>query len=134
MKKDGIIKNLIKNHEYILYYAKIMLKTRVVGSYLGLLWLFIDPLMFMLIYSFVVMVIFKNKIEHFNVYVLIGVTAWNMFSRTIMNSTTSIVRNKAIFEQVYFHKFVYPTIILTSFIYEFMISFILIIIMMVFGY
>ena len=132
MKKDGIIKNLIKNHEYILYYAKIMLKTRVADSYLGLLWLFIDPLMFMLIYSFVVMVIFKNKIEHFNVYVLIGVTAWNMFSRTIMNSTTSIVRNKAIFEQVYFHKFVYPTIILTSFIYEFMISFILIIIMMVF--
>ena len=115
-----------------MYYAKIMLKTRVSGSYLGLLWLYIDPLMFMLIYSFVVMVIFKSRIEHFNVYVLIGITAWNLFSRTVMNSTTSIVRNKAIFEQVYFHKFVYPSILLMSYIYEFFISFALIIIMMIF--
>lgn len=71
-KKKNILQNLWKNQEYILYYAKIILKTRVAGSYLGFLWLWIDPLMFMLIYSFVVMFIFKSKIEHFNVFVLIG--------------------------------------------------------------
>lgn len=130
MKKKNIFKNLWLNHEYILYYAKIMLKTRVAGSYLGFLWLFIDPLMFMLIYSFVVMVVFKSRIDHFNVYVLIGVTAWNLFSRTVMNASTSIVRNKAIFEQVYFHKFVYPTILLVSYIYEFLIAMSLILIML----
>lgn len=129
MKKNNILKNLWINHEYILLYAKILLKTRVAGSYLGFLWLYIDPLMFMIIYSFVVMIIFKSNIEHFNIFVLIGITAWNMFSRSVLMAATSIVRNKAIFEQVYFHKFVYPTIYLMSYIYEFLISMSLIIVM-----
>lgn len=132
MHKKNILQNLWINHEYILHYAKIMLKTRVAGSYLGILWLYIDPLMFMLIYSFVVRVIFSSNIENFNVYVLIGITAWNLFSRAVLNSTTIIVRNKSIFKQVYFHKFVYPTIMLISLVYEFLISFLLIFIMLLF--
>jgi ABC-type polysaccharide/polyol phosphate export systems, permease component len=130
MNKRNIFKNLWVNHEYILLYAKILLKTRVAGSYLGFLWLYIDPLMFMLTYSFVVMVIFKASIKHFNVYVLIGITVWNLFSRTLLMATTSIVRNKSIFQQVYFHKFVYPTIYLISYTYEFFIAMSLIIVMM----
>jgi len=131
MKKEGIIKNLIKNHEYILHYSRIMLKQRVVGNYLGILWLFIQPLMFMLIYTFVVTVIFKSGMKHFNLYVLIGLNAWNLVQRTIMSAATSIVRNKAIFEQVYFHKFVYPTIYLMSYVYEFLIATSLVLLMMV---
>lgn len=132
MKKDGIIKNLIKNHEYILYYSRIILKMRVAGSYLGFLWLYIDPLMFMIIYSFVVQVIFKSKMENFNVFVLIGLTSWNLFSRSILMGATAITRNKGVFEQVYFHKFVYPTIYVLSYVYEFLISFTLILAIMAF--
>ena len=130
MKKNNILKNLWINHEYILLYSKILLKTRVAGSYLGFLWLYIDPLMFMVIYSFVVTVIFNGNIEHYNVFVLIGITSWNLFSRSLLMATTSIVRNKAIFQQVYFHKFVYPTIYLLSYTYEFLIAMSLIIVMM----
>lgn len=134
MKKDGIIKNLVKNKDYILYYSGILLKSRVLGSYLGFLWLYLDPLMFMLIYTFVVKVIFRSSIENFNVFVLIGLTAWNLFSRTVMMAATSIVRNKSIFEQVYFHKFVYPTIYLMSYVYEFLIAMSLVLIIMIFSH
>jgi len=133
MQKQGIIKNLIKYHEYILYYAWIMLKQRVAGSYLGFLWLFLQPLMFMVIYTFVVTVIFSNDIPNFNVFVLIGLNAWSLISRTIMVSATAIARNKAIFEQVYFHKFVYPTIYLVSYVYEFIIATSLVFAMMAFA-
>lgn len=133
MKKDSIIKNLYKYREYINYYSKIQLRTRVSGSYLGLLWLFIDPLMFMLIYTFIVTVIFKNNMKNFNVYAFIGLTAWNMISRSILNSATAIVRNKVIFEQVYFHKFVYPTIMLVTNLYEFFIAFSLVLVLMLFA-
>lgn len=131
MKKSGILKNLFKNHEYILYYSKIMLKQRVAGSYLGFLWLFIQPLMFMLIYTFVVTVIFKSKMEYFSLYVLIGLNAWTLIQRTIMSASTAIVRNKAIFEQVYFHKFVYPSVYLMSYVYEFLIATTLVLVMLV---
>lgn len=133
MKKKGILRNLIKNYEYVLYYSKIMLKQRVAGSYLGFLWLFIQPLMFMLIYTFVVTVIFKNRMKNFNLYVLIGLNAWSLIQRTIMSASTAIVRNKSIFEQVYFHKFVYPSIYLMSYVYEFLISTILVLVMLIIG-
>lgn len=123
MKKSGIIRNLLKYREYILYYSKILLKTRVAGSYLGFLWLYIDPLMFMLIYTFVVQVVFQSKMENFHVFVLIGLTSWNLFSRSVLMGSTSITRNKGIFEQVYFHKFVYPTVYVLAYLYEFLISF-----------
>lgn len=130
MNKRNILKNLWINHEYIILYSKILLKMRVAGSYLGFLWLYIDPLMFMVTYSFVVMVIFKGTIKNFNIYVLIGITAWNLFSRTVLMATTSIARNKSIFQQVYFHKFVYPTIYLISYTYEFLIAMSLIVVML----
>lgn len=133
MKKVGIIKNLKIYHEYIFYYAWIILKQRVVGNYLGFLWLLIQPLMFMLIYSFVVIVIFQNTIPNFNIFVLIGLNAWSLISRTIMLSSTAMPRNKHIFEQVYFHKFVYPTIHMISFTYEFIIATSLVFVMMGFA-
>ena len=133
MKKDGILKNLKKNREYILYYAWIMLKQRVVDSYLGFLWLLIQPLMFMLIYSFVVIVVFQNPIPNFNIFVLIGINSWSLISRTIMSSSSAISKNKTIIEKVYFHKFVYPTIYMVSFVYEFIITMSLIFAMMAFA-
>ncbi|MDR1665193.1 MAG: ABC transporter permease, partial [Clostridiales bacterium] len=133
MKKKGIIANIQINFDYIVYYSRIMLKQRVAGNYLGFLWLFIQPLMFMLIYSLVVTVIFSNTMKHFNLHVLIGLNTWTLVQRTIMTSATSITRNKAIFEQVYFHKFVYPTVNMMSYVYEFLISISLVFIMMVFS-
>ena len=133
MKKQGFINNTIKNREYILFYAWIMLKQRVAGNYLGFLWLFLQPLMFMLIYTFVVTTIFRSSTENFNIYVLIGLNAWTLIQRTIMASSTSIVRNKSLFEQVYFHKFVYATIYMISYTYEFLIATSLVFILMVYS-
>ena len=133
MTKNGLLKSLSKNHEYILYYAKTLLRQRVAGSYLGILWLYIQPFMFMLIYSFVVTNVFNQSTPNFNIFVLIGLNAWTLFQRTLMIGATAIVRNKSIFQQVYFHKFVYPTIYLISYVYEFLISSSLVFIMMAFA-
>jgi len=133
MKKPGIIKNIHQNHEYILHYAWIMLKQRVAGNYLGFLWLILQPLMFMLIYSFVVQFLFRITMENFNIYVLIGLNAWSIIQRTIMTAAKSIVRNKSLFEQVYFHKFVYPLIYMVSYVYEFFIATSLVFGMMLFA-
>ena len=133
MRKPGILHNMRKNHEYILFYAWIMLKQHVAGNYLGFLWLFLQPLMFMLIYTFVVTNIFRNNSENYNIYVLIGLNTWTLIQRTIMSSCSSIARNKSLFEQVYFHKFVYTTIYMVSYAYEFLIATSLVFIMMIFA-
>lgn len=129
--KPGVLKNLYKYHEYILYYSKTMLKQKVAGNYLGFLWLLIQPLMFMLVYSFVVQIIFRSRVENIHIYVLIGLNTWNLAARTIRSAAVAVVSHKTIFRQVYFHKFVYPTCYLMSNVYEFLISSALVIVMIV---
>lgn len=133
MKKDNIIKNFIKNKDYIMYYSRLLLKQKVAGSYLGVLWLFLDPLLFMLVYMVVIKFLFTTKVDNFHIYVFIGLTTFKLMSGTILMNTSAIVRNKSIFEQVYFHKFVYPTIYLLVNFYEFMIANTLIIVLMLFA-
>jgi ABC-type polysaccharide/polyol phosphate export permease len=130
MNKKGIIKNFKKNKEYITYYAKTLLKQRVANSYLGVLWLFLDPLFFMVIYTFLVVIIFNSASNNFHIQVFIGITVWKYISTTITNATTSISKNKAVFEQVYFHKFVYPTSFLLLNLYNFLITNTIIIVLM----
>lgn len=131
-KKVGLIKNLMINREYILYYSKVLLTNRVKGSFLGVLWLFLDPLMFMVVYTFVAQVIFGASMPYFPIYVFIGVTSWKVFAGTIQTCTTSIVRNKAIYQQIYFHKSVFPTIQLLVNLYEFFIASSLVLVLMIF--
>ncbi|MEI6602138.1 MAG: ABC transporter permease [Clostridia bacterium] len=133
MNKDGMLKNLMKNKEYITYYAKLLLKQKVAGSYLGVLWLFLDPLLFMLVYMVVIKFLFQSHVPNFHIYVFIGLTTFKLMSGTILMNTSAIVRNKSIFEQVYFHKFVYPTIYLLVNLYEFLIANTLIVILMLFA-
>lgn len=122
MKKNNLLKNLFAYREYILYYANIKLTNRVAGTKLGVFWLFLDPLMFMLIYSFIVVYIFGNSMENFHIFVFIGLTTWKLISGNLLSATTSIRRNKGIFEQVYFHKFVYVVIDIVVGLYDFIIS------------
>ncbi|MEI6131320.1 MAG: ABC transporter permease [Bacillota bacterium] len=133
MKKSGIFTNLKKNKDYIIYYSKLLLKQKVAGSYLGVLWLFLDPLFFMLIYMVVIKFLFNTKVENFHIYVFIGLTTYKLISGTILMNTSAIVRNKSIFEQVYFHKFVYPTVYLLVNLYEFLIANTLIVVLMIFA-
>lgn len=89
--------------------------------------------MFMLIYTFVVNNIFKITIPNFSLHVFIGTTTWKLISGSILMSPTVISRNKTIFQQVYFHKFVYPTVYLLVAVYEFLIANILILFLMYFS-
>lgn len=134
MKKQGIIANLKKNKDYIIYYSDILFKSRVAETKLGYLWLLLDPLAFMLVYSFVVTIVFQNKMHNFHVFVFIGLTSWKYFSGTVLSGPSAIVKNKVIFEQVYFHKFVYPTINLLVDLYEYLIASSLILVLMFFAH
>ncbi len=132
MKKKDIFANLKLNKDYILYYSKIAFRSRINDTKLGILWLLLEPLAFMLIYSFVVQFIFSNnRMPNFNLFIFIGLTSWKFFSGAVLSGPSAIVKNKSIFEQVYFHKFVYPSINLLVSLYEFLIANSLIVILII---
>ena len=100
------IKNIKKYYKYAIYSAKAELKSEVADSYLNWLWWIIEPLCFMLIYTFVFGYVFKNNQKYFSSFVFIGLTAWNFFNRMISGSVKLIVNNRDLVTKVYIPKYI----------------------------
>jgi len=71
------------------------LKIRYRGSALGFFWSILNPLLLLLIYTFVFTVIFKATAKAYPVYLFIGILPWNWFAGSINEATMSIVSSGA---------------------------------------
>lgn len=95
-----------KYFNYILFSSKSKLKSEVASSYLNALWLVLNPLFYMLTYMFIVEVVFKRAEPNFPIFVFIGITFWDYFSRLISCSVNVIRDNRNIVTKTYIPKYV----------------------------
>ena len=100
------INNIKKYYKYAIYSAKAELKSEVADSYLNWLWWIIEPMAFMLIYTFVFGVVFKNDTKYFASFVFIGLTAWDFFNRMVSGSVKLIINNRDLVTKVYIPKYI----------------------------
>lgn len=77
-------------------------KVRYQGSLLGYVWSLLKPLfLFAILYIvFTYIFPFGKGIEHYSVYLLLGVVMWNFFSEATMNGATSIVASGDLIRKV----------------------------------
>lgn len=129
MKKNFFV-NIKKHNKYAMYQAKAELKSEIANSYLSWIWWILDPLFFMVIYTFVVVIVFKNNQPGFPVFVFIGLTAWDLFNRIVTNSVKTVKNNIGIVNKVYIPKYIFLISKTFVFLFKFMISFVLILILM----
>lgn len=123
--------NLKRYMKYATYTAKADLKTEVANSYLNWLWWILNPLAFMIIYTFVAKIVFKASEPHFAIYVLIGLTTWSFFEMLILGSVPLIKDHKHIITKIYIPKYI--LLLQKSFVYLFktLISYSLLIIFLI---
>lgn len=95
-----------KYREYAIYSAKSGLKAEVADSHLSWLWWILDPLLFMLVYSFVAIIVFGKGEKYFAAFVFIGLSSWRFFSGTIKQSVRMVSKNSAIVSKIYMPKYV----------------------------
>lgn len=95
-----------KYWKYAIYSSKAQLKSDIANSYLNWLWWILDPLCFMLIYVFMFGYVFKSSEQYFAVFVFIGITLWDFFNKSLIQSVKVIKNNKAIVSKVYIPKFI----------------------------
>jgi ABC-type polysaccharide/polyol phosphate export permease len=76
-------------------------KIRYRNMSLGVLWSLLNPLVFVSLYTFVFTKIFRNPaIEHYPLYLLIGVICFNYFSLAWISATYSITSNAGLVKRV----------------------------------
>ena len=121
------INDIKKYKNYILYATKSELKNEIIDSYLGWIWLILEPLCFMFIYMFIAQVIFKSKVEYFPVFIFIGLTVWNFFSKTVSASVKLVKANRDTVTKVYLPKFILLFVKMGVSLFKMAVSFLLVI-------
>ena len=132
----AFVLDLIKSRHLIYELAKKDLQKRYLGSYLGILWAFVQPMVTILVFWFVFQVGFKSApVDNFPfvLWLVCGMIPWFFFSEALQSSTNSILDNSYLVKKIVFRVSSLPIIrILSSlFIHVF---FILIIFVMFFIY
>lgn len=79
--------------------AAAQLKTKYVGSVLGISWAVINPLLIASVIAFVFFNIFKIEIKDFPLFVLSGIFPWMFFSCALSEATFSILNQQNILHQ-----------------------------------
>ena len=126
------LKDIAKYWDYIKYQTKAELKSEIIDSYLGWIWLFLEPLCFMLIYAFLAGIVFGSKTDYFPVFVFSGLAIWNFFNKTVSASVKTVSKNKDIVTKVYVPKFVLLLVRLFVNLFKMFVTFGLLVVFMIF--
>ena len=103
------------------------------GSFLGVLWSFVNPLLMTLVYAIVFPFVLKSSEPHYVTFLIIGVLPWTFFTTIINQGTNCILVNGGIIKKVYFPREILPISIATSGLINFLISSIIILIFLFFS-
>ena len=93
------------------------IKTKYKRSVLGIVWSVLNPLLMMLVLTFVFSHIFKNSIKNFPVYLLTGQIIFGFFSDSTNIAMNSIITNSSLIKKIYIPKYIFPlSKVLSSFV------------------
>ena len=124
-------KDFKKYYRYSLASAKSQLKSEVANSYLNWIWWILDPMCFMLIYTFIYGYVFNAREQYFSLYIFSGLSLWTFFSKTLKDSVRIVKNNKSVISKVYFPKHILILIKVWKNGFKMLVSFGIIALMMI---
>ena len=102
------MKSLFQYRELIRNLVIKDLKLKYRDSVLGFLWSLANPLLLILVYSFVFGHIMRGGPENFAYFLMVGILPWNFFAQSLMMSTGSILDNGNLIRKVALPMEVFP--------------------------
>jgi lipopolysaccharide transport system permease protein len=105
--------NLLRYRGLISSLVARELKARYRGSVFGFLWSFINPLLLLLIYSFVFTTVIPNQVEGVQPYALFmfcGILPWTWFATSLSDASGSLIAGGNLIKKVLFPAEVLPIV------------------------
>jgi lipopolysaccharide transport system permease protein len=109
--------NLIRYRSLIQSLVARELKARYRGSLLGFFWSFVNPLLLLLVYSFVFTYVLENKVEGIQPYALFmfcGILPWTWFASSLTEAAGSLISGGNLIKKVLFPAEVLPFVCVLS--------------------
>lgn len=129
-----LFKDLYNYRELLKSNVKKEIRGKYKGSFLGILWSFVSPLLMTLVYAIVFPFLMRGAgYEHYTTFLIIGILPWTWFTTNIAQGTFTIIGNGPIIKKVYFPREILPISIVTSGLVNFLISCIIMILFVLFS-
>lgn len=135
-KKDNIIRDIIHNRMLIINLAKNDFKQKFAGSYFGIIWAFVQPIITVLVYWFV----FEKALNPgtratkagievpYVLWLIAGLVPWFYFSEVLNTGTNTLIEYNYLVKKVVFKVSVLPMVKAVSslFVHLFFVGFMLV--------
>lgn len=96
------IRHLWQYRELVGNLTRKELKVKYKNSVLGFVWSLLNPLMYLVVFSLVFNIISERPVAYYGIFFLSGLLAWNLFSTSLGQGTSSIVQNAQLVTKVWF--------------------------------
>lgn len=113
MEKFSLLRDIYQNKRLILSLAKNDFKTKYAGSYLGIVWAFIQPVVTIMVYWFVFTVGLKSgKVMNypFVLYLISGIVPWFFFQDALNGGTNALLEYNYLVKKVVFKISILPMV------------------------
>ena len=126
-----LFKNLFQYRELLKTNVQKEIRGKYKGSFLGVLWSFLNPLLMVLVYALVFPYIMRVKQDNYLVFLITGVIPWNFFTTCVTSGCNCVWINGGIIKKVYFPREILPISVVASGLINFLISCIIILIFVI---
>lgn len=109
-----LIKELFKMRQLFTVLLSSTLHKRYKGSYLGVFWTMLNPLMTMLGLALVLPLIIKFRMDDYIIYLFSGILAWGMISTSVVGGGSAILANQSFVRKVYLPKLIFPIVLVSA--------------------
>lgn len=117
-----VFKELYNYRELLKTNIKKEIRGKYKGSWLGVIWTFLNPLLMLAVYAFVFPYILRVEVENYTIFMIVALIPWNFFTTAIQSGTGCVVANGNILKKVYFPREIIPISITTSQLINFLIT------------
>lgn len=128
-----MLKNLYEYRELLKSNIKKEIRGKYKGSFLGVLWSFLNPLLQVLVYAIVFPYIMRIQTDHYLQYLICGVIPWTFFTTVINQGMITVRMNAGIIKKVYFPREILPISVALSGLINFFVSCIIVLLFCLFG-
>lgn len=133
MRLMKVFKELYNYRELLKTNIKKEVRGKYKGSWLGVLWTFLNPLLMLAVYAFVFPYILRVNVDNYTIFMIVALIPWNFFTTAVQSGAGCVVANGAILKKVYFPREIIPISITVSQLVNFLITCLIMFVFIIFS-
>lgn len=122
-----VLKEIWDYRSMIASLVKRDLRGRYKGSVLGFFWTFLNPLLQLLVYTFVFSIVMRAGIEDYYLFLFVALVPWVYFSTSVDGGTGCIISQVSLVNKIYFPREVLPIAHVLSQLINMLLSYLVVI-------